>query len=104
MKKLALLAFLVICFAAVTGTLYVRQGLRELFPAARAPVTVEVPHGMGARDLLGLLETQKVISNRYVALAYVALRGYRHKLQAGEYLFDRPMTIPEVVGKIAAGN
>jgi UPF0755 protein len=36
-------------------------------------------------------------------MAYVLYKGIRHKLQAGEYQFDRPMTIPEVMDKIASG-
>ncbi len=38
------------------------------------------------------------------ALAYIFYTGTRNKLQAGEYLFDRPMTIPEVIGKLAGGS
>src|SRR5262249_36965701 len=64
---------------------------------------VEIPHGLGARGVVRLLQEKKVISNRYAALAYILYRRNRHKLQAGEYLFDRQMTIPEVIEKIASG-
>src|SRR5262245_13346261 len=64
---------------------------------------VEIPHGLGAREVIGLLQQKKVITDRYSALAYIFYSGTRHKLQAGEYLFDHPMTIPEVVAKIASG-
>ena len=39
-----------------------------------------------------------------ITLAYIFYSGTKNKLQAGEYLFDRPMTIPEVVGKMASGS
>jgi UPF0755 protein len=45
-----------------------------------------------------------VISNRYAALAYIFYTGTRNKLQAGEYLFDRSMTIPQVIDKLASGS
>lgn len=64
---------------------------------------VEIPHGLGARAVVGLLSEKKVITNRYAALAYILYTRNRNKLQAGEYLFDRPMTIPEVIDKIASG-
>ena len=39
-----------------------------------------------------------------LALAYIALSGNRRALKAGEYLFDKPMTIPEVIGKLSRGE
>src|SRR5262249_38043693 len=30
--------------------------------------------------------------------------GARHRLQAGEYLFDQPLTIPEVIAKLTSGT
>ena len=107
---LLLLAFLV--GAAVAGlALYVRQELRTpgLPPRAEAGgrvtvgVILEIPRGLGARGVVQLLEQNRIIRNRYVALAYIFSTGARNKLQAGEYLFDRPLTIPEVVDKLATG-
>jgi len=36
--------------------------------------------------------------------AILAISGNRKKLQAGEYMFDRPMTLAEVFEKIANGR
>lgn len=71
---------------------------------ASSPVTVEIPHGLRTRDIVGLLEEKRVIRNQYVALAYLFSTGLRHKLQAGEYLFDHPMTVEEVLNRIASGQ
>jgi UPF0755 protein len=57
-----------------------------------------------ARDVAGFLEDRGVIRNRYLALAYILYSRNRNRLQAGEYLFDRPMTVPEVVDKLARGD
>jgi len=65
---------------------------------------VEIPRGLGARGVVGLLEEKKVINNRYAAFAYILYTGTRNRLQAGEYLFDRPLTIPEVIDKLASGS
>src|SRR5215467_14483710 len=64
---------------------------------------VEIPHGLGTREIVGLLHERKVIRNSNTALAYLFYSGTRHKLQAGEYLFDEPMTIPEVIAKLTSG-
>jgi UPF0755 protein len=38
------------------------------------------------------------------AVAYVVLSGNRKRLRAGEYVFDKPATIPEVIEKLASGR
>src|SRR5262245_59313304 len=101
MKKLLVISFVLI-FIAAGAILYVRQAWRAVGNLTEG-VFVEIPHGMGARAVVGLLQERKVIVNRYAALAYILYSGNRNKLQAGEYLFDHPMTIPEIIGKIASG-
>ena len=82
--------------------------LRYEWHALGAPVPgdgiIEVPRRVSARGVVNLLEQNKVIVNRYAALAYILYSGSRNKLQAGEYLFDHPMTIPEVIGKLSSGS
>jgi UPF0755 protein len=99
MKKVAILFFLL----ALTGSiLYVRQDWRSVGEPVEGG-TLDIPHGLGTREIVGLLQEKKVVRNSLVTLAYIFYSGNRNKLQAGEYAFDRPMTIPEVVGKLASG-
>jgi UPF0755 protein len=101
MKKI--LGLLLIVIVALTGlALYTRREWQVVGSPAEGGF-VEIPHDLGARGIVRLLADKKVISNQYAALAYVFYTGARHKLQAGEYLFDHPMTIPEVTDKIASG-
>jgi len=102
MKKF-LLAVSVLILAVAGLAVYELQEWRAVGSPAEGG-TVEIPHGLGAREVVGLLEDKKVISNRNAALAYIFYTHTRNKLQAGEYLFDRPMTIPEVIGKLASGS
>src|SRR5262245_130726 len=81
---------------------YARHELRAVGSPAEGGI-VEIPHGLGARGVVGLLAEKKVIADRYAALAYIFLTNKRHNLQAGEYLFDHPMTMPEIIGKLATG-
>jgi UPF0755 protein len=101
--KRAFILFAVPLILAAALLLYVRHEWRTPGEAAEGGI-VEIPHGIGARDIVGLLQEKKVIRNANTALAYLFYSGARHKLQAGEYLFDHPMTIPEVIGKIASGS
>src|SRR5262245_58514130 len=101
MRKLLL--FFLILVATMGGiAIYARQEWRVVGNPAEGGL-VEIPHGLGARGIVGLLAGKKVIPNRYAALVYIFYSGARNKLQAGEYLFDRPLTTPEVIDKIASG-
>src|SRR5215470_8822389 len=92
-----------VLFSVLVGlAIYARREWRVVGNPAEGGI-VEIPHGLGAREIVGLLEGRKVISNRYAALAYIFYTRSRNNLQAGEYLFDRPMTIPEVIAKIRSG-
>jgi UPF0755 protein len=100
-KRLILLLFVGVGIAGLM--FYARREWRVVGNPAEGGF-VEIPHGLGARSLVRLLQEKKVISNRFAAFAYILYSRNRHKLQAGEYLFDRPMTIPEVINKIASGS
>lgn len=64
---------------------------------------VEIPRGLGARGIVDLLFEKKLIRNRYVTWGYLLYTRTYNKLQAGEYLFEQPATVPEIVRKIASG-
>src|SRR6185369_3520574 len=93
-------------FLLIIGTaglmVYARREWRIVGSPAEGEL-VEIPYGLGARGIVGLLEGKKVIRDRYAALAYILYSGTRNKLQAGEYLFDHPMTIPEVIARLSSG-
>ena len=101
MRKL-LLVLLLFVFVGLGFAVYARREWRVVGSPAEGGI-VEIPHGLGTRAIVGLLVDKKVIPNRYAAMAYIFYTRSRNKLQAGEYLFDHPMTIPDVIGKIANG-
>jgi UPF0755 protein len=105
MKRAALAFLLFVLIGAVAGALYVRQRLTLPGPLpAGTNLIVEIPRGLPALQVVGLLEDQKVIPNRYSALAYMFYSGKYGKLQAGEYLFTGPVSTVQVVDRIASGS
>ena len=102
MRKLFVFLFVLLVLAVGLG-LYVRRELHVPGTPAEGLI-IELPRGLGAREVVGLLKEKNVIHNSYVALAYIFLGGTRHRLQAGEYAFDHPQTIPEVVNKLVSGQ
>src|SRR5262245_43116423 len=100
MKRLIrLFAVVVLLLLAVAAAAYVylQKQLGIPYPASTMQTVVEIPRGAGAPDVFQLLQERNVVQNKYIAIAYLALTGNRHKLKAGEYMFDKPMTVPEVV-------
>src|SRR6185312_1638782 len=101
MKKLLILLLLGMLVAAGLA-LYTRREWHAVGNPAEGGF-VEIPHGLGAREVVRLLEEKNVSTDRYSAFAYLFYKGARHKLQAGEYQFDRPLTMKEVLDKIISG-
>ena len=101
MKRL--LVFLVFAGAAVAVVvaLYIRYELEA--PGPHEAIVLEIPRGLGARGVVDLLAEKNLIRDRYVTFAYLLYTRTYNRLRAGEYNFDRHMTIPEVVQKITSG-
>ncbi len=64
---------------------------------------VDLPHGASTHRIAVLLANEGVVSNRYVFELYCRWH-WRQRLQAGEYLFDRPVSPREVFTKLAEGR
>ncbi len=64
---------------------------------------VDIPHGASQRAIARLLEKSGVIRNAFAFEIY-ARRHPKRTLEAGEYLFDHPITGKEVFWKLANGE
>jgi peptidoglycan lytic transglycosylase G len=65
---------------------------------------VEIPEGSGPTSIGRRLADAGVIRDRLGFRFEILRSGLGRRLQAGEYRFDRPMTVKEVVDKIARGD
>jgi UPF0755 protein len=102
-RILAILLFLLIA-TGVGGYFYLQPRFETPHSAGASPIVLEIPHGSGTRDVVRLLRDRNIIESEYVALGYTFISGNRGKLQAGEYLFDKPMSVREVLERIANGR
>ncbi|HEX5000275.1 MAG TPA: endolytic transglycosylase MltG [Terriglobia bacterium] len=94
-----------VCLVVACGALgYLATRLSKPYPETASNVIVDIPRGSGAREVIRTLGERHVIENEWAALAYLVFSGTRGDLKAGEYLFDRPMTIPEVIEKVVNGR
>ena len=66
-------------------------------------IIVEVPH-QSVQEILELLQERGVLRKGPFGRVYLALTRRATKLQAGEYLFEEPMTAPQVFKKLVKGD
>ena len=104
MRKILL--FLVVLLAVVAaGALgYGWALVGQPYRGYSGETVVDIPAGIGSEEIVDLLLTKGVLQHRYLSLAHLYFSPYRGKLQAGEYLFDKPSNVEGVFGKLARGE
>jgi UPF0755 protein len=90
--------------AAGSAAAWMWYGLTQPYQGfAKEGVFVEVPHGASRRYVAYLLKQNGVVRSKWAFELY-ARRHLKSTLQAGEYLFDHPLTGRDVFWKIAKGQ
>lgn len=105
MKRIAI--WLLVVVLAFVGAIAARIALAEIRPYkgyAGREIFVEIPPGAGPASIGRRLVDAGVIRDTLGFRYEIARSRAGRRLQAGEYRFDRPMTIAEVVTKIARGD
>ena len=100
----AFFTFLVIVVIALGATLYLG---RERFEA-RGPLSedkvVNIPRGLGTKDISDLLVREGVIDQPYVFVGGVIALKARGDLKSGEYKFTAHASVADVVGTLIEGK
>lgn len=105
MKRIVLWLFVII--VAVLGAIVARIAISETRPYqgyAGSEQFVEIPQGAGPASMARRLVDAGIIRDTLGFRFEIARTGTGRRLQAGEYRFDRPMTVSEVVAKLARGD
>ena len=68
------------------------------------PRQVEVPAGMGFREIAALLQEKDLVRSRHALLALAALRGEQGRVRAGIYRFDVPLSASALLAKLTRGE
>ena len=103
MRRLAIALLILVLLAGAFG-LWLRSELRRPYRGySQAQNFVDIPRGTPRWKIVDLLHQNGVIHSR-VAFVALSLRHRRRVLQAGEYLFNQPMTPQQVFDQIAGGH
>jgi UPF0755 protein len=102
--KIFLTILVVLLLVAAGGAAWLWYGITQpygKFPAEG--VFVDVPHGASRRGISHLLEKNGVVRSA-LAFEIYARRHPKRTMQAGEYLFDHPVSGKDVFWKLARGD
>jgi UPF0755 protein len=105
LKRIVIWLFILV--VALLGAISARIALSELRPYkgyAESEQFVEIPQGSGPASIGKRLVDAGIIRDTLGFRFEITRTHAGRRLQAGEYRFDRPMTVQEVVAKIAHGD
>ena len=105
MKKLAAAVLVVVFGAAAAGAFLLYSRMHAPFRGySGADQLVDVPPGEGTRAIGDRLTAAGVVRDALTFRAALKMSGNARRLKAGQYRFDRPKSMLEVIDKIARGD
>ena len=94
---------LIIVVAFTGGLLYYLNGIGAVDSSDTNDIIVDVPSGSGATAIVYLLNDQGLIKDMNCAKVNARIGGYNN-LQANTYIFNKSMTLPEMMKAINTGD
>ena len=108
MTKLLLSLLVVVVLVAggaAASVFYMVNRIKQPYKGFPEPERfVEIPSGTGAAEIRRRLVEAGVVSDELSFRAALMWTGQSRALKAGEYRFDRPMSVVDVVEKLARGD
>ena len=105
MRRLVRLVLWLVVVGGVVGLGWLYLTVRQPYRGySAAEQFVEIPRGSSTGVIARRLTEAGVVPNQTAFRLAVYLQNAGGRLQAGEYRFDRPMTVAEVVDKIRRGD
>ncbi len=104
MKRItAFLAIVALAFALWIG-LDVRRKVFKPFPEYAPGKIIRIEPGMSVDQVAGLLYRNRIIANLFYFKVYYRLFFPGRKMRSGDYLFDRPLSMRQVIDKLYEGK
>ena len=104
MKLKAVFIILLILVVGVSGGLFAYlSGIGAVDPDDTDDVTVTIPQGTGASAIIQILDEAGLVKNPTFAKVNAKIGNY-DSLQANTYVFNKSMTVPEMMDAINTGD
>ncbi len=102
-KFLVALIILLVILAALIGIDFYQKAFTP-FAGFDNPVTIHIKKGSSVSGIARMLQRNKIISSYYYFRIYYRIFFSKASFKTGEYRFDRPMTMKEVIEKLYQGK
>ena len=79
------------------------SGLGPVDKSDDEPITVTIPQGSGAMNIIDILDETGLVKNKTMAKIHMKLGGY-DSLQANTYIFSKDMCLKEILKAIDTGD
>lgn len=103
MKVLKFLSVLVI-LAIIIFSYWIHRSLNTPHAHNKDNEYIQISHGSSPGQILVKLASEGILSDQIPLKIYLKITGTGNKMQAGEYLFDSPITPLEVLGELNNGR
>lgn len=104
MKKFFIVLVIVIVIAAVVIGIDFYRKTAAPYKGYEKQVIIDIKHGSPVSAIAGQLYKERVISNYYYFRLYYRLFYNDAVFKSGEYLFDKPLTMKQVIEKLSQGK
>lgn len=100
---IAVIAAAVAILILAVGFAVYSSGLGPVDKADDEPVTVDIPQGSGAMNIIDILNENGLVKNLTMAKIHMKIGGY-DSLQANTYIFSKNMGLKEILKAIDTGD
>lgn len=101
--KLIFIILIILVVALTGGIIFYLTGIGAVDSDDTQDITVEIPNGSGASSIVYILNEQGLVKNITCAKINARIGGY-DSLQANTYIFNKSMTLPEMMKAINTGD
>lgn len=104
MKKLIILILIVFAAAAIFAGYDFYKKVTSPFKGYAEPVKIDIRKGATVTSIAKILTEKKIISGFFYFKIYYKLFFKDSTFRSGEYFFDKPLTMKEVINKLEKGD
>lgn len=102
--RLFMLIIVVMMASGLVGYQILIMQMKPVNPKDKSYIDISIAENSTATQVAQLLNSQQLIRNSDVFLAYCRHKGLDSRLKAGHYQFSRSQSLPEIAAAIAAGQ
>ncbi len=104
LRNVIVLIFVLVIAVLFVGSVYYLTKVNRAATDDSNETKFVVEKGMTTKEVAAMLHDQEIIGNKYIFLIYAKIHGAGNKIQAGEYLLNSNMTIPEIISDLTQGK